>query len=192
MRKRNVLSPVEFRDMRERLFRLLRRTIRQCDGGIVVECDQVFLTPEGAELVAKLMLHLIAVNGTKVKAVAATDDDAFPIIGSIVASGGDSLQCGLLLKSLIAGPNLESGSEVVLVSDRVAYLTTSHVGQLRSKGYKVDTILTIIKYENHADNWVAEADLNLIAIFNQSEFENGELDHARFHLFQDAQMYGIG
>ncbi len=195
---KNVLSPVDFREMRERLFQLLQATTRKFEDSVVVDSEKVFLTPEGSVLVAKLMLHLITVKGTKVSLIAATDDIAFPIVGSIIALAGNTLQGGLLLKSLINGPatTMANGAEAVLITDRIVYNTTGHIDHLRSHGYKVDTVLTIVNYhrpgDNQVDRWIASAGLNMITIFDQSEFEEGQLDHTRFHLFQDAQMFGIG
>jgi orotate phosphoribosyltransferase len=141
----------------------------------------ITLTPEGAYLVASIILELI--KGEDVAALGGPTLGADPIVGAVAALSHINkvhLQTFIVRKATkehgtqrqIEGPALKEGSRVILVDD-VATTGKSLIeakAALDKVGIKVDKAIVIVDRNEGAQENLAQIGLKLEAIFNIKDF----------------------
>ncbi|MFH0827411.1 MAG: orotate phosphoribosyltransferase [Candidatus Omnitrophota bacterium] len=141
----------------------------------------ITLTPEGAFLVASIILELI--KGRGVDAIGGPTLGADPIVGAVAALGHIKqipLKTFIVRKTTkehgtgrqIEGPALAKNSKVILVDD-VATTGGSLIEAkqaLEKEGIDVKTAIVIVDREEGASRNLAEAGLKLESIFSIKDF----------------------
>lgn len=141
----------------------------------------ITLTPEGAYLVAEIILEMIA--GKDIDAVGGPTLGADPIVGALACLAhlrGIAIKTFIVRKSAkehgtqrrIEGPALKKGSCVLLVDD-VATTGKALIeakGALEAAGIKVERAVVIVDRLEGATQNLAQAGLKLESIFDIKDF----------------------
>ena len=206
-----ILSPVEFRQLREDLFHLLLLYSYEwrdkafvlksaAQSNMYVDCRQTTLTAEGATLVGRLFLHIIAKKQPNVQGVGGLTMGADPIVTAVTSaallSDNNLIKNGYLVRSsekdhgksgLVVGPNrLKPCAEVVALDD-VITSGTSTIQAIcalsEERSFIVPLALAIVDREeqdalNRIKSETGIADV--IALFTLSELRESRCDHSRF------------
>lgn len=178
------------RDLKRQLLSLLKKEAFR-KGQIVLSSGRtssfyidgrsVTLNPEGAYLAACLILDLL--KGKDIEAIGGPTLGADPIVGAIAAVSflkKKPIKTFIVRKTpkahgtrrQIEGPNLKSGSRLVLVDD-VATSGKSFaesIDILRSEGFIVDTAICIVDRREGAQETLAQKDCRLISLFTPEDF----------------------
>lgn len=141
-----------------------------------VDIKKVSLLSEGSYLIGDILMDLPVIMNAK--AVGGLLVGAAPIVSAVTTmSEVRNLPVhGLLIRKepkghgtgkYIEGPDLEPGSNVVVVEDvtTTGKSALQAVDRLRDAGYKVDTVVTILDREQGADLNLEPHGIELISIF---------------------------
>lgn len=180
------LFPLEFEQKRQRLLDLLLETVTRFDDGrIQIQSDRVILSVEGSGLVGQILAHLI--DQLKVSVIiAASDETAFPMVGSLLTLAFHShltnLKGGTLLLTREKGTRINDGDNIVIITDEVRVLTLSNVGHLKNVRHcNLKGIIALVAYQSeHEKRYILQSGVDLTAIFTLEELKSGQLDHSRF------------
>jgi orotate phosphoribosyltransferase len=204
-----VLFPVEFRELRTRLFRLIQRCSYewreepfQLKSGAMsntyVDCSETSLRSEGAYLIGRLFVHLAVTYAPKARGVGGLAMGADPIVTAVTNAAHFSslslIRDGYLVRGaekdhgkggLVIGPkHLGPKEEVIVVDDVItsggSMLQT--VSALRlERDFIVNLAMALVDREEQdgVDN-IAKEVSSVIALFTLSELKSGQPDHVRF------------
>lgn len=206
-----TLSPVRFRECREALLHLLlehayewreKEFKLKCGqmSNMYVDCRQVTLTAEGAELVGKLFLHLIVKLIPTCQGVGGLTVGADPIVTAVTNAANRAYHVGItngfLVRGeeknhgkagLVIGPKrVEAGSEIAVVDD----VLTSGGSMIQAihalrgeRDFNVHLALAIVKRseEDGVGNIMKIAPtMQVVTLFELEELRAARCDHSRF------------
>ena len=177
-------------NLKAQLLKLLKKEAFR-KGGVVLSSGKassfyidgrcVTLSAQGAYLVACIILDLL--KGQKMEAVGGPTLGADPIAGALAATSfikNKPLKTFIIrnapkahgARRQIEGPNLKTGSRLVLVDD-VATSGRSlldSINILRNEGFQVDTAICIVDRQEGAREALAQKNCRLISLFTPQEF----------------------
>ncbi len=181
-----ILFPIEFQQKRQRLLELLLESVvRYDDGSIQIKSDMVILSAEGSGLISQILAHMI--DQLKVPVIiAAGDETAFPIIGSLLTlafhSHMTNLKGGTLLLMREKGVRADADDNVLIITDEVRVQTLSNVGHLKNvRNCNVLGVIAVIAHQSENEKrYLQQSGVNLTALFTLTELRTGVLDESRF------------
>lgn len=204
-----VLFPVEFRDMRDRLFRLLqhfsyewREKPFELKSGALsnmyVDCRQTTLQSEGAYLIGRLFTHLAVTYAPRARGVGGLTMGADPIVTAVTNAAHFSslslIRDGYLVRGaekdhgkggLVIGPKRLGPKEEVIVVDDVITSGGSMIQALKALrlecSFDINLAMALVdREEQDGLANIAKEVKKVIALFTLSELKNGRPDHVRF------------
>ncbi len=204
-----TLFPVEFRELRERLFHLLLKysyewreePFRLKSGAMsnmYVDCRMTTLQAEGSYLIGRLFHHFTATYAPMARGVGGLTMGADPIVCSVTSASYQSnnplISAGYLVRGeaknhgkngMVVGPKYLGRDEEVVVVDDVITSGNSMLEATRElrgeRGFRVKLALALVdrQEQDGLANIAKEVD-KIITLFTLTELKNGQPDHVRF------------
>tara|TARA_B100000214_G_C23726438_1_gene516727 strand:- start:44 stop:625 length:582 start_codon:yes stop_codon:yes gene_type:complete len=140
-----------------------------------VNCKPVTLTGKGLLYVCTLFLNKIKQNDIGVGGLTLGADPLVSGVVMLAAQSGISLS-GLIVRkeakghgtgAWLEGPSLPKGSVITVLEDVVTTGGSSlkAVEKIRSRGYEVNRVLTIVDRQEGGENTLKKANLDLVSLF---------------------------